>query len=251
MSTALRALGTCVACRCCGRACRATVTTATGDGTDELLGGALIALNAAPIALALLLANLHAKPTARDFGLSRPPLRRAIVLATAVWFTLTALTVLWVTMLRLDGARGQALTERLGTHGTLTVLVLVAVLTIVGPLGEEVIFRGYIFRALRNRLGVWPAAITTGTVFAATHVGWVPLALTVPIIVFGIAMCLLYHWTGSLYPGIAVHAFGNAIPLGAALHWTWQTPLLVICSTVATLIIARLIALLLADGHPG
>jgi len=131
------------------------------------------------------LANLHARPTTRDFGLCRPPLRRAITLATAAWFALTALTVLWVTMLRLDGAQGQALTERLGTHGTLTVLVLVAVLTVVGPLGEEVIFRGYIFRALRNRLGM--------------------------------AMCLLYHWTGSLYPGIAVHAFANAIPLGAAL----------------------------------
>ncbi len=110
------------------------------------------------------------------------------------------------------------------------------------------IFRGYIFRALRNRLDVWPAAITTGALFAATHLGWVPIALIVPTIAFGIGMCLLYHWTGSLYPGIAVHAFNNAIPLGIALHWTWQTPVLIVCSTVAALTTAWLLAVVLGDG---
>ena len=222
-----------------------------GEGAIPLLGIAiaLMLLTVAPVGLALLLANMDATPTARDFGLVRPPLRRAISLATVVWFALTALTVLWVTALGLDGEEGQALTHRLGTDGTLTVLVLIAVLTVLGPLGEEVIFRGYIFRALRNRLDVWPAAITTGALFGATHVGWVPIALIVPTIVFGIGMCLLYHWTGSLYPGIAVHAFGNAIPLGIALHWTWKTPVLLVGSTIAALTIAWLIARRLDDTH--
>lgn len=227
---------------------RATVSTATGDGVDALLGGALVVLTAAPIALAVLLANLHGRPTAHDFGFHRPPLRRAISLATVVWFALTALTVLWVTALGLDGEEGQALTDRLGTNETLSIVILIVVITIIGPLQEEFLFRGYIFRALRNRQGVWPAAITSGALFGATHVGWVPIALIVPVIVFGIGMCLLYHWTGSLYPGIAVHAFGNAIPLGAALHWTWQTPLLIVGSTLAALTIAWLLALVIGDG---
>ena len=225
--------------------------TVTDNGADPLAAGALILLTVAPVALALLLANLHDTPTARDFGLRRPPLRRAIALAVAVWFALTALTVLWIAALGLDGNEGQALTERLGTDGTLTVLVLITVLTILGPLGEEVLFRGYVFRALRNRLGLWPAAITTGVLFAAAHIGWVPLGLIAPVIVFGIGLCLLYHWTASLYPGIAVHAFGNAIPLGAALDWTWQTPLLAAGSTLAALTLARLIALALGDRRSG
>ena len=41
---------------------------------------------------------------------------------------------------------------------TLNVVILVVVLTVLGPLGEEFLFRGYIFRALRNWRGVWPAA---------------------------------------------------------------------------------------------
>lgn len=228
---------------------RAIASTATRDGVNALVGVVLIVLNAAPIALALILANLHGRPTARDFALRRPPLVRAIGLLAAVWLGLTALTVFWVAALGLDGEEGQALTERLGTEGTLSVIVLVVVVTVVGPVGEEVLFRGYIFRALRNWRGVWPAAITTGVLFAATHLGWVSLALIVPIVVFGLAICLLYHWTGSLYPCIAVHAFGNAVPLAGALHWNWQAPLLIMGSTLAALTLTRLLALGLGDGH--
>lgn len=228
---------------------RAIASTATRDGVNALVGVVLIVLNAAPIALALILANLHGRPTARDFALRRPPLVRAIGLLAAVWLGLTALTVLWVAALGLDGEDGQALAERLGTEGTLSVIVLVVVVTVVGPVGEEVLFRGAIFRALRNWRGVWPAAITTGVLFAATHLGWVPLALIVPIVVFGLAMCLLYHWTGSLYPCIAVHAFGNAVPLAGALDWNWQAPLLIMGSTLAALTLTRLLALGLGDRH--
>ena len=159
---------------------------------------------------------------------------------------LTALTVLWVAALGIDGEEGQALTERLGTEETMSVIVLVVVVAVVGPVGEEV---GYIFRALRNWRGVWPAAITTGGLFATTHLGWVPLALIAPIVVFGVAMSMLYHWTGSLYPCIAVHAFGNAIPLAGALDLTWQTPLLIVGSTIAALTLTRLLALGLGDAH--
>ncbi len=142
------------------------------------------------------------------------------------------------------------LTERLGTDGTPTVLVLIVVLTILAPLEEELLFRGYILRALRNWQGLWPAAVTTGVLFAATHVGWLPIAVMVPVVVFGIGLCLLYHWTGSLYPGIALHAIFNSVPLGTALDWTWQIPLLIACSTLATLTLARLIALRLVDRPP-
>ena len=228
---------------------RAIASGAGGDGVSALAGGVLIVLAAAPIALALILANLHRRPTARDFALRRPPLVRAIGLLVAVWAGLTALTVLWVAALGLNGEEGQALTERLGTEGTVSVIVLVVVVTVVGPIGEEVLFRGYIFRALRNWRGMWPAAIASSVLFAAMHLGWVSLGLIVPIVVFGIAMCLLYHWTASLYPCIAVHAFGNAIPVTDALDWTWQAPLLIVGSALAALTLTRLVALCLGDRH--
>ncbi len=229
---------------------RAIVATGSGGSTGALLGVgiALILLSVATVGMVLLLANMHGRPTAADFGLRRPPIGRAIGLTVGVWVGLTAVTVLWVVALGLDDDDGP-LTERLGTDGTLTVLVLIVVLTILTPLEEEFLFRGYIYRALRNRRGVWPAAIATGVLFAAAHVGWLPLAVMVPVVLFGVGLCLLYHWTGSLYPCIAVHALNNSVSTGTALDWTWQTPLLMACSTLAALSIARLIALRLGDRH--
>ncbi len=230
---------------------RAIVATVKGDSTGALLGVgiALILLSVAAVGIALLLANTHGRPTAADFGLRRPPIGRAIGLTLAVWVGLTLAIVLWVSVLGLDGEEGQALTDRLGTDGTLTVVILIVVLTILVPIEEEFLFRGYIFRALRNWRGVWPAATSTGVLFAATHIGWIPIAFMVPIVLFGTGLCLLYHWTGSLYPGIALHALNNSIPLGTALNWTWQTPVLMVCSTLAALTLARLIALRLGDRH--
>ena len=224
---------------------RAIVPAGSGEGNTALLGVgiALILLDVATVGVALLLANLHGKPSAADFGLRRPPLGRAIGLLLAVGIGFTVAAVLWVSALGLDEEEGQALTDRLGTDGTLVIVILIVVLTISGPLQEEFLFRGYAFRALRNAQGVWPAAITTGVLFAATHVGWIPIGFMVPIVLFGIALCLLYHWTESLYPGIALHAINNSIPLAVALHWTWQIPVLMAGSTLAALAIARLIAL--------
>jgi len=140
-----------------------------------------------------------------------------VALLFAVWIGLTALSVLWVEALGLDAEEGQTLTDRLGTDATLEVLILVVILTVLGPLSEEFLFRGYIFRALRNWRGVWPAALAASVLFAATHIGWLPIALLVPTALFGIAMCLLYHWTGSLYPCIAGHAINTRFP--SALRW--------------------------------
>ena len=230
---------------------RAVVSAVAGESDAVLLGGAivLILLSISSIAMAVLLASMHGRPTAADFGLRRPPIGRAIALTLVMWITLTVLTVLWISALRLDGEQGRALTDRLGTDGTLTVVILIVVLTVIAPIEEEFLFRGYIFRALRNWRGVWPAAGMTGVLFAATHVGWVPIALVILIIPFGFGLCLLYYWTGSLYPGVAFHAFNNSIPLAAALNWTWQTPLLVVGSTMAALTLGRLIAAALGDRH--
>lgn len=230
---------------------RALVTTVAGEGESVLVGGTivLILLSVSSVGLAVLLANMHGRPTAGDFGLRRPRIARAIALTLTVWITLTVLTVLWISALGLDGEEGQALTDRLGTDGTLTVVILIVVLTILTPIEEEFLFRGYIFRTLRNWRGVWPAAGTTGLLFAAIHVGWVPIALVIIIVPFGIGLCLLYHWTASLYPGIAFHTLNNSVPLGSALNWTWQTPLLMVVSTLAALTLARLIAVGLGDRH--
>lgn len=102
--------------------------------------------------------------------------------------------------------------ESLGTKEGSTLLVLSAALTcVVAPIGEEFLFRGYIFTALRSWRGTIPAALLTGLLFGGVHVGSAPLGDLLPLAALGFGLCLLYRHTGSLYPGIVSHCLNNCI----------------------------------------
>jgi uncharacterized protein len=125
----------------------------------------------------------------------------------------------------LDIKSKDRLPSELGADKSTVALVAVAVLVcVIAPIAEETFFRGYFFNALRSWRGLWPAAIITGLVFGAIHVGSAPPPFLVPLAVFGFILCLLYWRTGSLYPCIALHALNNALAFGVSQHWTWQIP---------------------------
>jgi membrane protease YdiL (CAAX protease family) len=224
-----------------------TIVAAASGATslDNPPAGVNIALtllqNIALVGMALLFARLAGRPTAADFGLRRPPLKRAVGLLAVVWFGFYAFSALWVLALGINDH--QELPDRLGAdQGTLNLLAVVVLITVIAPLGEELFFRGYFFGALRNWRGVWPAAIGTGVVFGAIHAGSAPVGFLVPLAFFGIGLCLLYHYSGSLYPCIALHALNNSIALGAALNWSWQIPVAMVGSTIGALALAAALA---------
>ena len=229
------------------------VASGTSGSLEDPPPGVGIALtlfqNLALVGAALLFARLAGRPSAADFGLRRPPLRRAIGLLVAVWVGFYVLSALWVLALSID--ERQELPDRLGADGsTLNVLAVVVLITVIVPLGEELFFRGYFFGALRNWRGAWPAAIGTGAVFGLIHVGSAPVGLLAPLAIFGFGLCLLYHYSGSLYPCIALHALNNSLALGVGLEWTWQIPVTMVGSVVATLAIASQLARVLG-ARPG
>ena len=221
------------------------------DGGDPRPGVVigLIMLNLLCVGLAVLVAAAHGKVRDADFGLQRPRLLpRAAGLTIAIGVGLFVFSAAWAQALGL-GDDAPSISDRLvadeSTSQALLVLFLVAVAT---PLGEEFIFRGYVFRALSNWRGTLPAAALTGLGFAAFHVGWLPIGAFVPVAVFGFGLCLLYHWTGSLYPSLAFHALFNSLLAARVLGPTWQNLLAVAFAVVGTLVIARLVAVLLGDG---
>ena len=112
-------------------------------------------------------------------------------------------------------------------------MLLSAALTcVVAPIGEEFLFRGYIFTALRNWRGPWTAAVVTGLLFGLVHVGSAPLLDLVPLAALGFALCLLYRRTGSLYPcivGALAEQLDRLWQL-AEWNWQWQIPLLAVAS---------------------
>ncbi|MBA3748420.1 MAG: CPBP family intramembrane metalloprotease, partial [Solirubrobacterales bacterium] len=205
--------------------------------------------NVALIGAALIFACLAGRPSADDFGLRRPRIWRSIGRMILVCLGFYAFAFFWSLALSLDEA--QTLPDELGIEGSTLNLVLVVILiTVVAPIGEEMFFRGYFFAALRNWHGWLPAAIITGIVFGAIHIGSAPIGYTVPLAVFGFGLCVLYQRTGSLYPCIALHALNNSLALGLTQDWTWQIAPLMAGATIAALTLAWLLGRMLGSRVP-
>lgn len=81
---------------------------------------------------------------------------------------------------------------------------------VVTPLGEEAFFRGVVANALLARYRTWVAVILSAAVFAVAH-GINPV---LPIaFVVGLFTALLFRWSGSVWPGVALHGVNNATAL--------------------------------------
>jgi hypothetical protein len=126
----------------------------------------------------------------------------------------------------------EKLLETLGTKESKSLLVLSAALTcVVAPIAEEVLFRGYMFTALRNWRGTLTAALIVGLLFGGVHATSAPAADLVPLAALGFGLCLIYRYTGSLYPAIAAHALNNSIAFASLEGWNaGQGLLLILCA---------------------
>ncbi|MFQ3682076.1 lysostaphin resistance A-like protein, partial [Roseiflexus sp.] len=95
----------------------------------------------------------------------------------------------------------------------------------LAPIGEEVLFRGYLFGSLRrlagdSRTGIMIAYGVSAMVFALSH----SLAATeglvgllVPSFLIGLVFAWGFDRSGSLIPAIVAHAINNGVALAALL----------------------------------
>jgi membrane protease YdiL (CAAX protease family) len=88
------------------------------------------------------------------------------------------------------------------------------VLAVLGPLGEEVFFRGFLFGALAQRMRVASAILVSAAVFALLHM---EVGVLIPIFVTGLLLTWLYAKTGSLLPALLAHIGQNLLALAVAV----------------------------------
>ncbi len=168
------------------------------------------------IATAVFVARMSGSFHWRDFGLVRSPLRRTVVLTVAMLISYFAFLAIYSQLVQLapDDAP-----EKLGANaGNLQMLFFALLVAVLAPIAEEVFFRGMIFRALWNGIGLWPAAIVSALLFGSLHFDALTserLLQVIPIAVLGISFALLYAWSGTLYAAIALHATNNAVAVAA------------------------------------
>jgi membrane protease YdiL (CAAX protease family) len=168
-----------------------------------------------------------------QFGL-RPPRtgwRSAAGMIVLLIVTFLILNVIWQ---ELFNPGKEKILEQLGSNENAALLLLSAALTcVVAPVCEEFLFRGFIFNALRNWRGTLPAAVITGLLFGGVHAGSAPVLDLIPLAALGFGLCLLYRYTGSLYPCIVSHALNNSIAFASLEEWGWGEFVLLIGGALA------------------
>jgi CAAX protease family protein len=79
---------------------------------------------------------------------------------------------------------------------------------LVAPLAEETFFRGFLYKGLRRRFSVWPAALVSSFFFGLVHI--YPLLIPA-LFVVGLGLALIYEYRQSLLASMAAHATFNLI----------------------------------------
>ena len=180
------------------------------------------------------------RPTLASFGVRRTPALRALGWAALAYvgFWVAALIIL----VAFGQPEDQQLAQDIENEDAFAVLAGYAVLScFLAPIAEEFFFRGFMFRAIAERVHwIW-AAVITGAVFGVIHAPGSPAESVLVLGLFGVALCVLLWRTGSLIPCIMLHAFNNSISFGSTkgLPW-WGFLLLVVGSVGMTLLVCLL-----------
>jgi membrane protease YdiL (CAAX protease family) len=93
-------------------------------------------------------------------------------------------------------------------YGVGMLLLAVLAIGVSAGLGEEMLFRGFFFNALKRRLGLVAGLVLSGLLFSVPHmyfIGFLPVAL------MGIALAWVYHVSGSLWIPVILHATNNTV----------------------------------------
>jgi membrane protease YdiL (CAAX protease family) len=225
-----------------------------GDATGDPSTGLSLVLTAIQDSLFVFIAwyavdLLGTRPSPASFGLRtvRPlPALGWSLLAYAGFFAVTAIVVSV-----LGQPDDQELVQDIEEESAFIVLAGFALLScFIAPIAEEFFFRGFMYRAIAERVHPIWAALISGSVFGAIHLGGSPAVSVVVLSVFGVALGIVLWRTGSLIPCIMLHACNNSIAFGATKELPWWGFLLLVLGSVGTTLGVSLLAVRLWRGTP-
>ncbi len=91
---------------------------------------------------------------------------------------------------------------------TITPLLMIFIVGLLGPLAEEMLFRGMIYAKLRRAFSVWPAAVISAVLFGLFHANWVQ---GIYAALFGVVLAYIYEKTQTIWGSCLLHVVFNSI----------------------------------------
>lgn len=193
---------------------RGVLSRGYDDTVATLLVGCVLTLGyAVQLILVRAVSASHGLVLSETIGLTRPcgPARAWVSLALGGALAARAFAAVYGLVV-----------ERLGVHlsgadsdpfsvfpgGYLSVIVMLAILVLIAPFAEEVVFRGVLLPALGARWGTIAAVAISSAVFAAFHASvYLLLPIFIAAAVFG-ALAVRFR---SLWPAFLAHATFNGL----------------------------------------
>lgn len=163
-----------------------------------------------------------------DFSLNLSN-KKKIILATVLGTALFTLLVYIFEMIHPEGAgASKEVFEslKLGKNATRDIVIILSV-TVLAPIGEEFLFRGVIFRALRDGLDkikfikdkigttfIFLFAVAVSSfMFMDNHGGGGQDTQLVMFFVMGVILATAFQYAGSIYVPIMIHSLNNSIAM--------------------------------------
>jgi uncharacterized protein len=168
-----------------------------------------VALPLAVMALLLTITRIRGLRWREDLRLLWPT-PRTVALWVGGWLVWIAVSEIASRALHLE-------TVRSWPAYPLGIIVLrIVAIGILGPVMEELVFRGVLFLPLLRRLGPPAAILITSVVFGLSHYGY-EWAVVAFVCADGLFFGVARHRTGSVYLPMLLHAIGNLFSIAQSL----------------------------------
>lgn len=212
-----------------------------GDASPALVVVGTVAQGLAFAGTAVFLASRVAPPKRWHFGLRPASFWPALGWAALGVVSFYIVSAIYGAIAQVD-AEQDTVQQLGGDQGTLGLIVAGVMVIVVAPIAEEFFFRGFFYRALRNRFPIALAALFNGLLFGSVHFSGFgeELLILPPLALLGVIFCLVYEKTGSIYPVIGMHAFNNALAYAvlARDEGGWQVSVVAFPLMVAACVLA-------------
>jgi len=154
--------------------------------------------------------GISARQGLAALGLRSTRLGPAIVATVVGFVVIIACNVLYSLLIQVFNlplrTNSDALLQQ-AKYAPISTFALLAGAVLVAPICEEIFFRGFLFGGLLHRMTFWPAALLSAFLFGLAHGDVGSFAV---LFVFGIVLAYVRWRTGSIWPGIVIHAANNA-----------------------------------------
>jgi hypothetical protein len=155
------------------------------------------------------------RSTWRDVGFRPVSVRTVLTMIPVLILLLVANAVVSLALVAVFGEIQNPQEEMIAPGGRLsreTFLWLFPGIAIIGPIVEEILFRGVLYPYLRARMRIFVAVVLAAALFSVVHV--IPILL-LPLFVAGVALTLVTERYDSIIPAIVLHGLFNGLQITA------------------------------------